>query len=48
MKRYERLVFKVAHGFGKSRESALDITQNAFLRAYNKLGRYDSRAQFSS
>ncbi|MHB0971481.1 MAG: RNA polymerase sigma factor [Thermoanaerobaculia bacterium] len=34
MRRYERLVFKVAYGFTGSRESALDVSQTVFMNAY--------------
>ena len=37
MRRYERLVFKAAYGFGRNRENALDITQQVFLKAYRGL-----------
>ena len=48
MKRYERLVFKVAYGFGKDQESALDITQNVFIRAYNGLGSFRRDSNFKT
>ena len=48
MKRYERLVFKVAYGFGRNREAALDITQNALLKAYNGLGTFRRGSQFKT
>lgn len=37
MARYQKLVYKVALGYSRSREEALDVTQNVFLRAYEKL-----------
>jgi RNA polymerase sigma-70 factor (ECF subfamily) len=37
MKRYERIVFKVAWGFSRDRQDALDITQQVFLKAYKSL-----------
>lgn len=37
MRRYERVVFRAAWGFGKNRENALDITQQVFLKAYRGL-----------
>jgi RNA polymerase sigma-70 factor (ECF subfamily) len=37
MQRYEKLVYRVAYGFGKTRDNALDITQNVFLKTYENL-----------
>jgi RNA polymerase sigma-70 factor (ECF subfamily) len=37
MKRYERVVFRVAYTFCNSREDALDITQSVFLKAFRSL-----------
>ena len=38
MQRYERLVFKIALGFTGDADSALDVSQNVFLRVHGKLG----------
>ena len=48
MKRYEQLVYKVAYGFGKERESALDITQNSFVKAYHGLGTFRRNSNFKT
>ena len=48
MARYERLVFKVALSYGKDRQDALDITQNVFLRAYEKLGSLRGNKSFKA
>ena len=48
MRRYERLVYKVAYGFEKRREAALDITQNTFLKAYNGLPGYRRDSNFKA
>ena len=40
MRRYERLVYKVVHGFCRNREDALDLTQTVFLKAFRGLPRY--------
>lgn len=48
MKRYERLVYKVCYGFGKSKENALDITQNVFLKVYQKLSSFKGNSTFKS
>lgn len=36
MRRYERLVFRVAYGYTHERESALDVTQNVFIKVHRK------------
>lgn len=40
MRRYERLVFRVAYGYCFDRETALDLTQTVFLKAYRALPRF--------
>jgi RNA polymerase sigma-70 factor (ECF subfamily) len=37
MRRYERLVYSVAHGFTGDPESAMDVTQNTFLKVHTRL-----------
>ena len=46
MRRYERLVFKVAVSFTRERESALDIVQNVFLKAFRGLDRLQAGSNF--
>ena len=46
MQRYEREVYRAVYGFGKSRENAMDICQNVFLKAYRNLGGFDRRSSF--
>lgn len=46
MRRYERLVFKVAVSFTRERESALDIVQNVFLKAFRGLERLQTGSNF--
>lgn len=48
MRRYERLVFKIAYSFGGSRENALDITQTVFLKAYNNLRAFRTDSSFKT
>jgi RNA polymerase sigma-70 factor, ECF subfamily len=48
MKRYERLVYKVAYSFGGSREDALDITQSVFLKAFRSLSSFRSEANLKT
>lgn len=44
MRRYERLIFKVAYGFTGSREAALDVSQTVFLNAYRSLASFRKEA----
>jgi RNA polymerase sigma-70 factor (ECF subfamily) len=37
MRRYERLVFKIAHMYTGSTDTALDITQEVFVKVHRKL-----------
>jgi RNA polymerase sigma-70 factor (ECF subfamily) len=37
MRRHERLVFKVAYGFTGDTDSAMDVTQNTFLKVHSRL-----------
>ena len=46
--RYERQVFGAAFRILNNREDATDVTQTAFLRAYEHLDRYDPDQPFSS
>lgn len=46
MRRYERLVFKVAYGYIGGREGALDVTQNVFLKVHSNLGAFRAKGSF--
>lgn len=46
MQRYEKLVFKIAYGFGKNKDNALDITQNTFLKTFENLHSFQSHSSF--
>lgn len=46
MKRYQRFVYKLAFGFGRNHENALDLSQNVFLKVYSKLALYRGEASF--
>jgi RNA polymerase sigma-70 factor (ECF subfamily) len=48
MERYQRLVYKVAFGYAKSHENALDLTQTIFLKVYRKIGSFRSQSQFKT
>ena len=44
MKRYERLVYKVAVGFVGDPENAFDVSQTVFMKAYKALGSFRKEA----
>lgn len=46
VQRYERKVFAVAFGMLKDREEALDISQEAFVRVHQNLGRFQGDSAF--
>lgn len=46
--RYERPVFNAAYRILHHRDDAADVTQTAFLKAYEHLDRYDASQQFFS
>lgn len=48
MKRYERLVYSVAFGFGKNSDNALDITQNVFIKVHQKLNLFKGNSSFKT
>jgi len=46
MRRYEKLVCKVAMNYVKQRQNALDVTQNVFLKAYRNLEAVKAEGMF--
>jgi RNA polymerase sigma-70 factor (ECF subfamily) len=46
MLRYQKLVCKIAMGYVKSRENALDVTQNVFIKVYNHLDAVRAEGMF--
>jgi RNA polymerase sigma-70 factor (ECF subfamily) len=48
LSRHERRVFNAAYRILHHRDDAADVTQTAFLRAYEHLDRYDPQQSFSS
>lgn len=46
MKRYQRDVYAVARSYGGTQDDALDICQNVFLKAYDKLNTFAGRSSF--
>lgn len=48
MQRYQEYVFRIAYGFGKSKQNAMDISQNVFLKSYEKLNSFKKRSTFKA
>ena len=48
MKRYQEFVYKISFTFGKNQENAMDISQEVFLKAYQKLGQIRDKERFKS
>lgn len=48
MERYQNLVYKISLSFGKTKENALDITQNVFLKAFQNLKSFRGKNNFRS
>lgn len=46
--RFERPVYSIVYRMVRDRELAEDLAQDAFVRTFNHLDRYDSRYKFSS
>jgi RNA polymerase sigma-70 factor (ECF subfamily) len=44
--RYQRKVFSIAYGMVHNREDAKDLTQDAFLKAYRNLERFEGSSSF--
>lgn len=45
---YQQQVFKVAYGFFRDRDDAMEIVQETFLRVYQKIDRFDRNSSFKS
>jgi RNA polymerase sigma-70 factor, ECF subfamily len=48
MVRHQKLVYKIALGYGWGREHALDISQNVFLKVYENLGSLRASDRFKT
>jgi len=48
MKRYQKLVYSIGYSFGKTRENALDISQDVFLKVYKKLNTFKGNSSFKT
>lgn len=46
--RYKKKIYNIAYRFTGSKEDALDVTQEVFIKAYNSLKQYDPKYNFSS
>lgn len=48
MKKYQRLIYKISYGFGRNKENALDISQEVFLKVYQKISSLKDESLFKS
>src|SRR5215216_4199066 len=48
VERHSRAVFRLAHRMTGNASDAEDVVQETFLKAYRQLGRFESRANFST
>src|SRR5207237_6969721 len=46
VKRYDRNVFRIAQHITKNREDAEDVVQDAFLKSYQNLERFQEQSKF--
>lgn len=46
--RYKRLIYSVAYKFSRDNEEVNDMAQEAFIKIYKSLSRYDSQYKFST
>ncbi len=45
MQRYRRLVYRIAYGFTRDADDALEIVQDTFLKVHERLGRLEGRGR---
>jgi RNA polymerase sigma-70 factor (ECF subfamily) len=48
MRRYRRLVYRVAYGFTEDQESALDVVQETFLKVHTRLSSFRGEGQLKN
>ncbi len=48
VERHSRSLFRLAYRMSRSEQDAEEIVQDAFVRAYRKLGQFESRANFKT
>jgi len=46
MRRYQEPVYRIAYGFGRNRENAMDLTQEIFMKAYGKINHLHDGGRF--
>lgn len=46
--RYKRLIYSVAYKFSKDSDEVNDLAQDAFIKIYKSLSKYDSQYKFST
>jgi RNA polymerase sigma-70 factor (ECF subfamily) len=46
VERHKQKAYRIAFDFARDREEAKDLSQEAFLRAYTHLGKFDGRSAF--
>lgn len=46
--RYKRLIYSVAYKFSKDNDEVNDLAQEAFIKIYRSLSKYDSQYKFST
>jgi len=46
MERYQGFVYRLAFGFGRSHDNALDVSQAVFLKVFRKLASFGGRSSF--
>jgi len=45
---YQKGVFKVAYGFFRDRDDAMEIVQETFMRVYEKIDKFDNHSSFKN
>ena len=48
MQRYERLVYRIGYYYARQPENAMDITQNVFMKTYQKLDLFKGTGSFKA
>lgn len=48
MQHYQKLVYQISYSFGKNKDNALDISQNVFIKVYQKLSTFKAKSSFKS
>ena len=48
MTRYQEYVYTIAYSFGKTKENALDISQDVFLKVYKKMNTFKEKSTFKT